>query len=100
MVSKISQNPEKFGYTIKPRKEPIMLMNWVNRTGMTQREAKQLVDEIQGEIDRNWRPPKYGRTMVPQHRWIISESGLYTIDFVSTVKNYINKKLSYRGIIG
>lgn len=98
MVSKISQDPEKYGYEIKPMRKPIMLMNWVNRTGMTQREAKELVEEIQGEIDRNWRPPKYSRSMVPQDRWVISESGIYTIDYVDTVKTYINKKLKYRSI--
>jgi radical SAM superfamily enzyme YgiQ (UPF0313 family) len=98
MVSKISQNPQKYGYEIKPMRKPIMLMNWVNRTGMTQRGAKELVDQIQGEINRNWVPTDYSRAMIPRNKWIVSENGLYTIDFGNMVNRYIAKKLEYRGV--
>jgi radical SAM superfamily enzyme YgiQ (UPF0313 family) len=99
ITSKLTDNPEKYGYTTIPNQKKIIAVNWMNNTGMSQKRASELTQEIQENVSKNFKPTNYDRSMIPKEQWVTDDSGKFRIDSTSVVRRYIDNKLRYRGIL-
>jgi radical SAM superfamily enzyme YgiQ (UPF0313 family) len=99
--SKISKSPEKYGYEVKKSEPQVILINWINKNGMSQRRARDLAQELSDHyesIKDNLETVTHTRSMIPGH-FIKQADGTYINTMLHIPDLYIANKLSYRNII-
>jgi len=102
-VSRIAQDPAKFGYQVKPSLGVSnSVVYWVTETGLSLTKAEQISREMQDLINNHLNGGKTMNPATAMHESLVvdydDETGMITNTKADVVRHYLRSKRKYRGV--